>query len=210
MAGVGIRNSVISPESVMNPILLLLDSVNHSPPAPPAIPIGALAAVGIGNSVMFPSGVMRPILFPAVSVNHRVPSSRATMSDGALCDVGTRNSVMMPAGVMRPILLPADSVNHRAPSGAAAIPFGALAGVGTANSVMLQSVGGGVSGSHGLPCKPRFSALGRTAYAQAFVAHPSHVPAHVPSHWHRTARRHPSMAPSRHTGVGALSPQPGV
>src|ERR1017187_584082 len=65
----------MSPAVVIRPILLLLDSANHSAPSgPAAIPAGQANAVGTGYSVMYPAVVIRPILSPSCSVNHSAPS----------------------------------------------------------------------------------------------------------------------------------------
>src|ERR1039458_7783967 len=70
----------MSPAVVIRPILLLLDSANHSAPsAPAAIPAGQANAVGTGYSVMYPAVVIRPILSPSCSVNHSAPSGPATI-----------------------------------------------------------------------------------------------------------------------------------
>ena len=84
---------MIAPAVVMRPILLPLNSVNHSAPSGPAVmPKGSLPAVGIGNSVITPAVVMRPILLALRSVNHSAPSGPAVMPAGKLLAVVIGNS----------------------------------------------------------------------------------------------------------------------
>src|ERR1035441_9050090 len=130
----------MSPAVVIRPILLLLDSANHSAPSgPAAIPAGQANAVGTGYSVMYPAVVIRPILSPSCSVNHSAPSGPATIPIGQLPAVGMGYSVTYPAVVIRPIWLLLNSVNHRAPSGPAVIPPAPPA-LGRGYSVMSPAV----------------------------------------------------------------------
>ena len=122
---VGMGYSVITPDVVIRPILLLADpSVNHSAPSGPAVmPDGP--PPGMGYSMITPEVVIRPILLTEDSVNHSAPSGPAVMPKGPLAerrdgvfgdhpgggdpsDLGWRNS----------------SVNHSAPSGPAVMPPG--------------------------------------------------------------------------------------
>src|ERR1022692_2800706 len=131
----------MSPAVVIRPILLLLDSANHSAPSgPAAIPAGQANAVGTGYSVMYPAVVIRPILSPSCSVNHSAPSGPATIPIGQLPAVGMGYSVTYPAVVIRPIWLLLNSVNHSAPSGPTVSPLGSLLEVGRAYSVTSQAV----------------------------------------------------------------------
>jgi hypothetical protein len=127
---VGTAVSVMGADT--RPILLPLDSVNHSAPSgPAATPLGALDAVGTAISEMTPAVVIRPMLLPNCSTNHSAPSGPAAIDSGALAAVGTAYSlVTTPAVVIRPILLLLNSVNHSAPSDPAAIPAGLLDAVG--------------------------------------------------------------------------------
>ena len=91
--GVGTGYSVMVPKTVMRPMLLPLDSANHSAPSgPSAIPIGAAPAVGTAYSAIAPLVLMRPILLPAVSVNHRAPSGPAAIPNGEEAGVGYRDT----------------------------------------------------------------------------------------------------------------------
>src|SRR5207249_3579589 len=76
LAGVGMGNSMIAPETVIRPIMLPENWVNQRfASGPPVTPVGTLSGVGIGNSAKSPEVVTRPILLPPKdSVNHRFPS----------------------------------------------------------------------------------------------------------------------------------------
>ena len=79
----GSAYSVITPAVVIRPILLPLDSVNHSAPSGPAVMSARNASgVGSGYSVSWPSLVSRPIALPRSSLNHSAPSEPSTMSVG--------------------------------------------------------------------------------------------------------------------------------
>lgn len=141
LADAGTRYSVIAPEVVTRPILLVNDSTNHNAPSgPTAIAEGWLVAVGMGYSVMLADVVILPILSPSVSVNQIAPSGPATIPPGWALNVGIGYSVMTPDVVIRPILVPYCSVNQTAPSGPDAMPQGLVSDVGTVYSVTTPAV----------------------------------------------------------------------
>ena len=79
----------MSPDVVMRPMRLPLNSVNHKLPSGPAVmPNGWLPPAGSGNSVIAPAVVLRAILLPLNSVNHRLPSGPAAMPTDRLSLVG--------------------------------------------------------------------------------------------------------------------------
>src|SRR5439155_1369042 len=81
MAGTG--------SSVIRPIFIPSNSVNHRlPSGPAAMPKGRLFTVGTSNSVITPGGLIRPILLLENSMNHRFPSGPAAMPRGAASGVG--------------------------------------------------------------------------------------------------------------------------
>src|SRR5215472_16121744 len=94
--GVGSGNSVITPLTVMRPILLPASSANHSAPSGPAkIPLASeQLRVGTGNSVVLPLGVMRAIMFTAFGANrasivdHRLPSGPIVIPRGLRTEAG--------------------------------------------------------------------------------------------------------------------------
>src|SRR5437868_3190848 len=91
LLAVGRANSVVAPEVVIRPIVLLLSAVNQRlPSCPAAMPPADTVlppAMPPANSVMAPEVVIRPIL-PLSSVNQRLPSGPAAMPNGLLAKPG--------------------------------------------------------------------------------------------------------------------------
>jgi hypothetical protein len=76
-------NSENAPAVVIFPILLAIDSANHSAPSEPAaMPSGLLLDVGMLNVEMAPAVVILPIRLPPapVIVNHKLLSEPAMMN----------------------------------------------------------------------------------------------------------------------------------
>jgi hypothetical protein len=99
----GVANSVTDPDVVIFPILLVRNSVNHSPLSVsvviPAIgPDGDEKLFGFGTvySLIVPAVVIRPILLMLVpcSRNHSAPSGPVVIDTGKLFGFGSGNSVM--------------------------------------------------------------------------------------------------------------------
>ena len=131
-AGVGMANSVITPEVVIRPILFPNRSVNQTLPVRAGKNAHRSALLGwdleLGDRARrgHSGNLVRSVLGePHVPVGAG-NDPRASGLPGIL------NSVIVPFGVIRATLLLFDSVNHTFPSEPAAIPLGKLFGVGTA------------------------------------------------------------------------------
>src|SRR6266487_1014957 len=97
---VGTGNSVIVPDGVIRPILLVKAfSVNQILPSGPAVmEPGRLFRVGMTNSLIVPVAVIRPILFSQCSVNQRLSSGPSTIEIGPLFGVGVEYSPLRHRG----------------------------------------------------------------------------------------------------------------
>ena len=148
--GVGMAYSVIRPEAVILPILLVLDSVKYMTAwfatMPATIDVGPLSGVGMTYSVTTPLESMRPILLARYSVNQRsvlpdVAPGPGAMPSGPALNVGIGNSTIGVAEVTsrRPIRLPSYSVNQMKLEVELVIPRGLLEGVGMSYSVTSPS-----------------------------------------------------------------------
>ena len=97
---------VITPATVIRPMLSLPGSVNHSAPSDPVV---MLKGMGVGYPVSgyivaAPAVVIRPIpLYSPVAVTHSAPSGPAVMPLRERSWLGSRYSVITPAVVIRPM-----------------------------------------------------------------------------------------------------------